>query len=219
MAPSQYSSDDTFTLSVLLCGRTLLKHEDDDLPCHVGVAIHSNVAEPKTCKLHHARCPNQVRFIYEYRPEQPYCTDPVLRGRCELRSSLSEAEASRANELLARYGAEQSHLPFYGEGNCQNWLAGAVTMLEQEGLAQTEDGQYWTNAIGKGREAMENGWKERGRCWVDNPKSLEAAPEDVDARWRDKEVRIVGKLGENKELGSHAEALQTLLKARSVLPN
>ncbi|KAB8339308.1 hypothetical protein FH972_022241 [Carpinus fangiana] len=202
-----------YTVSVLLYGRTLLE-QDDDLPCHVGIAIHEDVNEPNTCRLHHARCPNQIRFIYEFRPEQPYCTDPILRGRCELRSGLSRAEADRADSLLAKYGNEQEHLPFYGAGNCQNWLAGAVAMLEEAGLAGQQDGQYWTESIGKGRETMEDGWKKRGRCWVDNPKSLQAAPENVDARWRDKEERNVGKLDNGVDFGKRVEALEGLFNKR-----
>ncbi|KAI0388336.1 hypothetical protein F5Y17DRAFT_463809 [Xylariaceae sp. FL0594] len=149
----------------------------------MGIGVHATTSQPATCHLHHSRCPDQVRFIYESRPEQIYDADAPPRGRCDLRSDLSPEEARRANDVLARFGADTNQLPFYGEGNCHNWAAGAVGALEEAGLALPGDGERWMAVIGKGPVAMEAKWKEAGRVFVPCERFSRPPPEVVDAKW------------------------------------
>lgn len=100
----------SYTISVLLCGYRPLADDLDEPPCHVGIAIHFTTPQPSTCYLHHIRSPIGTRYVYEPRPCQPLASDPTLWGRCELRSSLTAAEAERANRLLAEFGADRNNI-------------------------------------------------------------------------------------------------------------
>jgi hypothetical protein len=183
-----------------------------DPPGHVAVAIHPTVSQPVTCSLHHARCPDQVRFIYEWRPMQPFEADPAPRGRCDLRNDLSDADVERANEVLTHFGADKIHLPFYGEGNCHNWTAAAVGALEKVGLARPGDGQLWTEMIGRGPTAMEKTWRAAGKDFVCCEKFGKAAPEVVHARWADEIEQVgVGTLEKNEQLRERMEAVKRLM--------
>ncbi|KAI8623228.1 hypothetical protein F5Y19DRAFT_481908 [Xylariaceae sp. FL1651] len=139
----------------------------EDPPAHIALAVHENIPQPKLCHLHYARCPDQVKFIYKSQPSQLFNTDAAPRGRCNLRADLSAEQAQFANEILASFGANEMQLPYFGEGNCHNWAAGAFGALEKAGLAMPGDGEYWRAMIGMGPAAMETRWKEvRRREWV-----------------------------------------------------
>ncbi|KAH9897150.1 hypothetical protein F4778DRAFT_246071 [Xylariomycetidae sp. FL2044] len=179
-----------FTVSVILWGG---EKAGQDPVGHVALAVHRTTSQPAVCHLHHARCPDQVRFIYESRPAQPFDADPAPRGRCNLRTDLSAPEAERANAVLSGFGADATQLPYYGEGNCHNWAAGATGALERAGLAVPGDGERWAGLIGKGPLAMETSWRgDAGREWVACEKFRQAGPEVVDARWSDGDGRTSG---------------------------
>jgi hypothetical protein len=156
-----------YTVSVVLWGGNNSIDSTADPAGHMGLAIHDTVAQPATCHLHHACCPDQVHFISESRPSQPFAADPALRGRCDLRSDLSEDEARSADAVLARFGTGRPDpLPLYGEGNCHNWTATAVAALEYEGLVHPDDGEWWTEYVGLGPRGMQKSWVEDARrCW------------------------------------------------------
>ncbi|KAI1328415.1 hypothetical protein F5Y16DRAFT_154491 [Xylariaceae sp. FL0255] len=179
------------TISVILWGGD---KPGEDPPAHIALAVHESVSQPKICHLHHARCPDQVQFIYESRPEQLFDADPAPRGRCNLRANLSTEEAQSANKILERFGADGTELHYFGEGNCHNWAAGAVGVLEKAGLAMQGDGLVWTAMIGLGPSAMEAWWKDIAmREWVACGAFNRKRPDVVDAKW-DEEV-VVGKVG------------------------
>jgi len=207
--------EDRFTVSVILWGGV---KEGEDVPGHMGIGVHRSTSQPTVCHLHHARCPDQVRFIYESRPEQAFDADPAPRGRCDLRSDLSPEEASKANKAVTRFGADMNQLPFFGQGNCHNWTAGAVSALEEAGLAMPGDGEKWTAVIGKGPLAMETRWKEAGRQWVPCEKFSRAQPDVVDARWgQDAEVDAAkNPSGDGPEFKDRVARLQELLVTRNV---
>ncbi|KAI2602026.1 hypothetical protein GGR54DRAFT_555427 [Hypoxylon sp. NC1633] len=181
---------DQYTVSVVLWGG---EKPGEDPSGHIAIAIHRSTSQPKTCHLHHARCPDQVRFMYESRPEQIFDADPAPRGRCNIRSDLSAEEARVANAVLAGFGADETQLPYFGQGNCHNWTAGAVGALEKAGLAQPGDGERWTAMIGKGPIGMETSWiRDAGREWVPCEKFNQARPDVVDAKWGDDGVATRG---------------------------
>ncbi|KAI1339669.1 hypothetical protein F5Y15DRAFT_415587 [Xylariaceae sp. FL0016] len=131
-------SSGLYTVSVILWGGDKL---GEDPTGHVALAVHDSVSQPITCHLHHARCPDQVRFIYETRPEQPFDADPAPHGRCNIRADLSAKEAQMANDVMTSFGADQSNLPYFGDGNWHNWTAGAIGAPEKAGLASPGDGE------------------------------------------------------------------------------
>ncbi|KAI0844327.1 hypothetical protein F5Y00DRAFT_201305 [Daldinia vernicosa] len=201
---------DRYTVSVVLWGG---EKAAEDSSGHVAIAVHSSVSQPITCHLHHARCPDQVRFIYESRPEQKFDADPAPRGRCDIRADLSAEEASVANSVLAHFGTDETQLPFYGEGNCHNWAAGAIGALEKAGLAQSGDGERWAGLIGKGPLAMQTSWiKDAGRQWVSCEKFNQPRPDVIDAKWGDNSGGVIaaGRVSRDR-----VEHLQKLLQERN----
>lgn len=82
-----------------------------------------------------------------------------------------------ANRVLAEYGADRSKLPEWEEGNCQDWMAGGVELLERVGLVNTGDGERWRNMVGRSRIDMEMNWRRSGRGWVEGAKRLEGRPQ------------------------------------------
>ncbi|ETS85119.1 hypothetical protein PFICI_03144 [Pestalotiopsis fici W106-1] len=175
---------DNHAISVVLWGGDNPNEPLADPVGHMALAVHADVSQPAICHLHHVRCPNQVRFIYESRPQQPFASDPAPRGRCELRGGLSAGDARTANDVLARFGADETQLPFYGEGNCHNWTAGAIGALEEAGLAEPGDAAVWAALIGKGPRAMQHSWVDGSRRrWIDCDEFSQAWSGPVDARW------------------------------------
>lgn len=200
-----------YTISIVLWGGPLnpdatadendkTKDPDFETPArHVGISLHQSIPYPETCHLHHARCPSQIHFIYDPHRDQPFFKqDPVLRGRCDLRSDLSPTELWKAEQVLAAFGADESHLPFYGEGNCHNWLAGAVGALEKAGLLQSGVAMFWDSMINKGPVVMSKSWEARGGVYVRNPTFGQGADLEADAKWKDKESVVVGRLGADR---------------------
>ncbi|CAJ2512607.1 Uu.00g007260.m01.CDS01 [Anthostomella pinea] len=161
---------------------------------------------------------NAVSFLTpdESRPEQCFDADPAPRGRCNLRTDLTLEDAHVANAVLARFGADETQLPYFGDGNCHNWAAGAVASLETAGLAAPGDGERWAAMIGKGPLAMERGWTEdAGRQWVPCEKFLkQVRPGVVDAKWGDADGKgdsaLVGG-AESRGFKNRARGLEKLL--------
>ncbi|KAI2616942.1 hypothetical protein GGS26DRAFT_596706 [Hypomontagnella submonticulosa] len=208
---SREEAPDEYTVSIILWGG---EKPGEDPTGHVAVAVHRSTAQPTTCHLHHARCPDQVRFIYESRPEQDFNADPAPRGRCNLRSDLSAEDVHAANTVLARFGADESQLPYFGEGNCHNWAAGAVAALEEAGLAAPRDGARWAAMIGKGPLAIETSWsKDAGRHWVPCEKFNQVRPGAVDAKWG-VEINATGELKNTHDFRDRVKQLQNLLHHR-----
>ncbi|ODM20316.1 hypothetical protein SI65_03369 [Aspergillus cristatus] len=188
----------THALSINIYGRgdaTL-----GDGPSHMGIALYttppqSNPGTEETiCEMHHIRNPTDDKFTYDPRP-QPL-NDPVLRGRCEILSSLSGEDRSGISNLLTDFGNDETNIPEFGVGNCQDWVAGAVSMLEDAGVVGKGEGTFWRGMVNRSAEGMEEACRGSERVWIPGPESsFEGVP---DASFNDKEVRSVGKLVGNE---------------------
>ncbi|KAL2817949.1 hypothetical protein BDW59DRAFT_181955 [Aspergillus cavernicola] len=182
----------THGLSVNIYGRGDASLGDG--PPHMGIAIYTQNAT--TCEMHHIRNPTDEDFIYDPRP-QPL-EDPVLKGRCEL-AGLSSAEVTRVSRLLLRFGNNKANIPEFGVGNCQDWVAGAVGMLEKEGVVGAGEGAFWRGMINRSSEGMRGECIGAGKRWIPGPgNTFEGEP---DARFGDGGeggTRAVGKLGQNE---------------------
>ncbi|KAJ5500797.1 hypothetical protein N7453_009848 [Penicillium expansum] len=187
----------TYGLSINIYGRGDAKLGDG--PSHMGVAIYKHGSS--TCEMHHIRNPTDEDFVYDPRP-QPL-EDPVLKGRCEL-ASLSSEQSQQADDLLSAFGKDESNIPEFGVGNCQDWVAGAVGMLEHAGVASSGEGGFWKRV----REEMKNECLQAGKTWIDGPESTyEGEP---DAKFVDKErdtVKPVGKLAQNEVFRARMQSL------------
>ncbi|KAJ5708480.1 hypothetical protein N7488_008281 [Penicillium malachiteum] len=149
----------TYGLSMNIYSRGDAKLGDG--PSHMGIAIYEQGSS--TCEMHHIRNPTDEDFLYD--PRTQPLDDPFLKGRCEL-VSLSSEQSQQVATLLSAFGKDDSNIPEFGVGNCQDWVAGAATMLESS-------------------EEMKNECLQTGRTWIDGPESTwEGEP---DARFADKE--------------------------------
>lgn len=196
----------TFAISIQVYGRgdaTL-----GDGPSHMAIAIYE-VGSP-ICELHHIRNPNDQDFIYDRRV-QPL-EDPVLRGRCELNTHLTAESKDRAVSLLTEFGDDKSHIPKMGMGNCQDWVADVVTMLERADidLVPGGEGTFWREMINLGADQMKDRCIETGREWAERSarSDFEGVP---DARFADEgdevKKKVVGKLTQNPVFGDRMRAL------------
>lgn len=181
------STTPTHGLSISIYGRgdpTL-----GDTPSHTGITIYELGAS--TCTMYHIRNPSDTQFIYDPRP-QPL-SDPVLRGRCEL-TLLTPESKDRAAQLLTTFGDNPAHIPEYGVGNCQDWVADAVHILETEGVLDTPgEGRFWRSMVNKSAEGMRESCLRTGRVWIPGPEStFEGEP---DARFLDPTGIATGEVG------------------------
>ncbi|KAJ9307284.1 hypothetical protein DTO217A2_3163 [Paecilomyces variotii] len=163
-----------------------------DGPSHVGIVIYE--ISSSTCEIYHIRNPTDVGFIYD--PRIQPLEDPVLRGRCEL-GLLSQEQKERTTHLLSAFGKDESNIPEWGVGNCQDWVAGAVAMLDREGLVNRGEGEFWRSMINRSADEMKESCLRTGRKWIVGSEStFEGVP---DARFSDKEdpTKSVGKLMHN----------------------
>ncbi|CAP93923.1 hypothetical protein E8E15_007111 [Penicillium rubens] len=191
----------THGLSMNIYGRGDAKLGDG--PSHMGVAIYKHGSS--TCEMHHIRNPTDEDFIYD--PRTQPLEDPVLKGRCEL-SSLSPEEAQQAASLIAAFGNDKSNIPEFGVGNCQDWVAGAVGMLEHAGVVSPGEGEFWKSMINKSSEEMKNECLQGKKKWIDGPESTyEGEP---DAKFADREqstMKPVGKLAQNEVFRARMQSL------------
>lgn len=107
-------------------------------------------------------------FVYESRT-QPVDDDPVLRGRCEIASHLSAAEAQRAGSLINACGKDETNIPSFGVGNCQDCLAGVVALLESAGggLVASGEGRFWKGMINRSAQEMKDACLREEKKWID----------------------------------------------------
>ena len=205
-----------YALAACVYGRGDASLGDD--PSHV--ALMQYAVSASTGTMHHARCPSGEQFIYERRSEQDLLTDPVMQGRAVLVDDLNDEQAVGAEKCLALFGADRANLPYMGEGNCQNWLAGAIWALEGAGLVRKGDGLLWDRMIGDSAETVRRKWAEAGRTWIPN-----AAPKwtgKVDAKYhRHEEVaprQSVRSLKDNPTLWSNTILLMDAMKEKREVP-
>ncbi|BCR95121.1 uncharacterized protein AKAW2_20061S [Aspergillus luchuensis] len=178
-----------------------------DGPSHMGIAVYEIGAS--TCQMHHIRNPTDEYFIYDPRV-QPLQDDPVLRGRCEL-ITFRQEECQHVNSLLSAFGNDASNIPEFGVGNCQDWVAGAVAMLEDAGVLASGEGAFWKSMINEGAESMKRACGDSGRKWIDGPEVVfEGEP---DARFKDEGAKK--KIGKLKDNEAFRERMQTLMGKKS----
>ncbi|GLA36010.1 hypothetical protein AnigIFM63309_001668 [Aspergillus niger] len=182
-----------------------------DSPSHMGIAVYD--IGGSTCQMHHIRNPSDEYFIYDPRV-QPLQDDPVMRGRCEL-ITFPQERCEHVNNLLSSFGNNASNIPEFGVGNCQDWVAGAVAMLEDAGVVASGEGAFWKSMINGGAESIKRACGESGRKWIDGPEiTFEGDP---DARFRDRDgdgKKEVGKLKDNE---AFRERMQVLMGKGSIV--
>ncbi|CAI7629273.1 unnamed protein product [Penicillium glandicola] len=133
----------TYGLSINIYGRGDAKLGDG--PSHMGIAIYKYSSS--TCEMHHMRNPIDEDFVYD--PRTQPLEDPILKGRCEL-ASLSSEQSQLADNLISAFGNDESNIPEFGVGNCQDWVAGTVGMLEHASVVSSGEGGFWKRRGGNG---------------------------------------------------------------------
>ncbi|RAK99627.1 uncharacterized protein BO80DRAFT_494634 [Aspergillus ibericus CBS 121593] len=180
----------------------------NDSPSHMGLAIYQLGAS--TCTMHHIRNPTDTTFIYDPR-EQPLEDDPVLRGRCEL-ATFSEEKSEHITTLLFDFGNDILNIPEFEVGNCQDWVADAVGMLEGAGMVGNGEGEFWRKMINRSAEGMKEGCVVSGRKWVDGVElGFEGVPDARFVEGNDGVGRSVGRLRDNV---AFRERMQVLMGGR-----
>ncbi|KAJ5162705.1 uncharacterized protein N7500_004535 [Penicillium coprophilum] len=155
--------------------------------------------------MHHIRNPTDEDFIYDPRP-QPL-ENPVLKGRCEL-ASFNYEQSRQAASLISAFGNDESNIPEFGVGNCQDWVSSAVGMLEHAGVFPSGEEQFWKSMINRSSEEMKNECLRGGKKWIDGPESTYEG--DPDARFVDRErdtAKPVGKLVQNDVFRARMQSL------------
>ncbi|KGO76610.1 hypothetical protein PITC_091330 [Penicillium italicum] len=191
----------TYGLSVNIYGRGDAKLGDG--PSHMGVAIYKHGST--TCEMHHIRNPTDEDFVYD--PRTQPLEDPVLKGRCEL-ASLSSEQSQQAESLISAFGKDESNIPEFGVGNCQDWVAGAVGTLEHAGVLSSGEGEFWKSMVNRSSEEMKNECLRAGKKWIDGPESTHEG--EPDAKFMDREwdtVKPVGKLAQNEVFRARMQSL------------
>ena len=199
--PAIVMESSEYGVSINIYGRGDAKLGDG--PSHMGVAIYRHGSS--TCEMHHIRNPTDEDFIYD--PRTQPLEDQVLKGRCEL-ASLSSEHSQQAASLLSAFGNDESNIPEFGVGNCQDWVAGTVGMLEHAGVVSSGEGEFWKSMINKSSVEMKNECLQQGKKWIDGPElTYEGEP---DARFMDGErdiVKPVGKLIQNEMFRARMQPL------------
>lgn len=165
--------------------------------------------------MHHIRNPTVDEvFVYESRTQPLDDDDPVLRGRCEIASLLSFGQKQQAGSLITAFGNDESNIPEFGVGNCQDWVAAAVGVLEGAGLVSVGEGQFWKRMINRSSAEMKGECVRADKKWMDGPaeSTFEGEP---DARFVDREEKPVGKLVQNK---AFQKRMQSLLRPKETPP-
>lgn len=121
------------------------------------------------------------------------------RGEAEGQGQ-GEEQYRETGRLLAAFGNDTGNIPEVGVGNCQDWVAGAVGMLERTsttasagggGIVKPGKGAFWTSMTGKSAENMCDACLWTGKEWIPGPGSTFEGV--LDARFVDREVRRVGR--------------------------
>ena len=193
----------TYKLSINIYGRgdALL----GDGPSHMSITISD--PSSSTCEMHHIRNPTEDPvFIYESRTQPLDDDDPVLRGRCEIASSLSAAQRQEAVSLITAFGNDEANIPEFGVGNCQDWVADAVGVLERAGLVSIGEARFWKGMINKSAQQIKDECLRKSRKWKDGPAEMTFEGEP-DARFDDTEKMPVGKLAQNEMFQQRMQSL------------
>lgn len=162
-----------------------------------------------TCNMYHIRNPNDTDFIYDPRT-QPF-DDPVLRGRCELTTFSAEAK-DQAASVLSAYGEDKSNIPVFGEGNCQDWVAGATLMLERAGLLKPGEGDFWRDMINHSSDETERSCIRANRKWI--PGAGLSIVGEPDARFFDAKASTAKPIGKLEHNATFQARMQSLLGHR-----
>lgn len=150
-----------YGLSINIYGRGDAKLGDS--PSHMGITIYE--CGSSTCEMYHIRNPTDQDFIYD--PRTQPLEDPVLKGRCEI-TTLSSEQRQQATSLISAFGNDESNIPEFGIGNCQDWVAGAVAMLENANIVSFGEGEFWKNMNNQSSEEMKQeclSWREEMDRW------------------------------------------------------
>ncbi|KAL4902570.1 hypothetical protein BDW74DRAFT_158042 [Aspergillus multicolor] len=130
----------------------------------MGLALYPLQADTTTttCTIYHIRSPDDQTFIFD--PRVQPLEDPVRRVRCEI-ALLTAEQYTRTIEILLQYGNDKGDIPEMEIGNCQDWVASAVSTLEQEGLVQKGEREFWRWMVNQSAEGMKGTCVETGRGW------------------------------------------------------
>lgn len=177
-----------------------------DGPSHMAIALYKR--NSPLCEIHHIRNPDDQTFIYD--PRTQPLDDPVLRGRCEIASFTSETRDS-VTRCLSAFGADKSNIPELGTGNCQDWVAGAISAIEADVKGCFGDGEgegwFWNGMIDLSADEMKERCISSGRVWVNGPeRNFEGAPDAKFSDMRDS-TRDVGRLAQNPAFKERMQAL------------
>lgn len=195
-------------MGTLSCGISINIYGRGDIalgdgPSHMAIALYE--LGSSTCEMYHIRNPSDDIFIFD--PRTQPMEDPTLKGRCEL-VLLSPKQQQHAASLLSSFGDDESNIPDFGIGNCQDWVAGAVGILEQAGIVSSGEGQFWKSMINRSSEEMKTQCLQGGKRWIDGPESTHEG--EPDARFADKELnetKPVGKLSQNDAFQARMKSL------------
>ncbi|PYH96856.1 hypothetical protein BO71DRAFT_469888 [Aspergillus ellipticus CBS 707.79] len=160
----------------------------------------------------HARCTTSAtrgtRPSSTTRARSPLDDDPVLGGRCEV-ATFSQRESDRASSLLSSFGNDLSNIPEFGGGNCQDWVAGAVAVLEAAGVGVgCGEGGFWKGMVNRSAKEIKQACVASGRTWVDGPnRRFEGDPDARFAEGGEGEGRVVGRLRDNPVLRERMRGL------------
>jgi hypothetical protein len=94
-----------------------------------------------------------------------------------------------------------------GIGNCQDWLMGALQILEDVEVIRKEDGEteFWREMINCGHEKVAKKVRARGRKWIPRPERFDHEG-PVDAAWGKEEAKVAMGKGGMENVRSMLEA-------------
>ncbi|KAJ5184371.1 hypothetical protein N7472_009211 [Penicillium cf. griseofulvum] len=132
----------TYGLPINIYGRGDAKLGDG--PSHMGIVIYKDGCS--TCEMLHIRNPTDEDIIYD--PRTQPLEDPVLQHHCGL-ASLDSEQNQQAASLISAFENDESNIPEFGVGDCQDWVAG-VRMLEHAGVVSSGE-PLGRGGVGVGR--------------------------------------------------------------------
>lgn len=103
--------------------------------------------------------------------------DPVLCSHCEL-AMFSDAAKKEHTVLLSAFREDTSNIPEFGTRNCQDWTVAAVHMLEQAGVLNQGEGDFWKGMVNLSVDEMRDSCLCMGRKWIMGPElTLKGVPD------------------------------------------
>ncbi|KAI0442017.1 hypothetical protein F4803DRAFT_521108 [Xylaria telfairii] len=138
--------------------------------------------------MHHVRSDTDTdgdRFYYDERRHN--YASPSLYGRSVV-GRLSSGEANRAQESIRRYASNDDNIPRVSrQTNCQNFVGGALSHLEQDGLLKEGHGRYFAQHYGRRGEDIGSDLQRDGRHF--ELARRQQPPGPPAARFGDRETR------------------------------